>query len=106
MFKALSDPTRREILKILASGSLSAGEVSEHFQISKPSLSHHFSILKDAHLVRTRREAQTIIYSLNSSVLEDATRVLMDIFAVSDSDKSVANSEANLEKEAGYEPKT
>ena len=97
VFKALSDPTRREILKILASGSCSAGEVASHFDISKPSLSHHFSILKAAELVRTRREAQTIIYSLNSSVLEDATRMLMDIFAVGD--EQVALQEVNHEAE-------
>ena len=97
VFKALSDPTRREILKILASGSHSAGQVAEHFEISKPSLSHHFSILKEANLVRTRREAQTIFYSLNSSVLEDATRMLMDIFAVGDTEdpKQEVGHEAN-----------
>lgn len=97
MFKALSDPTRREILKILATGSSSAGDVASHFDISKPSLSHHFSILKEANLVRTRREAQTIIYSLNSSVLEDATRVLMDIFSVGD--------EQNSQQEVSHEAK-
>ena len=84
VFKALSDPTRREILKLLAGGSMSAGEVAEHFEISKPSLSHHFAALKAADLVTTRRQAQTIIYSLNTSVLEDATRMLMDIFALQD----------------------
>ena len=81
-FKALADPTRREILKLLAGGSRSAGDLAQHFAISKPSLSHHFAILKEANLVTTRRQAQTILYSLNSSVLEDATRMLMDLFAV------------------------
>ena len=83
-FKALADPTRREILRLLAERSLSAGELAEHFAISKPSLSHHFSILKTANLVSTRRQAQTIVYTLNTSVLEAATRMLMDIFAVGD----------------------
>ncbi len=80
VFKALSDPTRREILKKLASGSQSAGELAETFNISKPSMSHHFNVLKAAELVRSQREGQSIVYTLNSTVLEDATRMLMDIF--------------------------
>ena len=80
VFKALSDPTRREILKKLANGSQSAGELAETFQISKPSMSHHFNVLKAAELVRSQREGQSIVYTLNSTVLEDATRMLMDIF--------------------------
>jgi DNA-binding transcriptional ArsR family regulator len=80
VFKALSDPTRREILKKLASGSQSAGELAETFHISKPSMSHHFNVLKAAELVRSQREGQSIVYTLNSTVLEDATRMLMDIF--------------------------
>lgn len=80
VFKALSDPTRREILKKLANGSQSAGELAETFQISKPSMSHHFNVLKAADLVRSQRQGQSIVYTLNSTVLEDATRMLMDIF--------------------------
>ena len=80
-FKALADPTRREILKLLASGSMSAGELADKFAISKPSLSHHFTALKQADLVRTRREGQNIIYTLNTSVLEDTARFVVDLFS-------------------------
>jgi DNA-binding transcriptional ArsR family regulator len=80
VFKALSDPTRREILKQLTGGSMTAGELAERFDISRPSMSHHFNVLKAADLVRTRRQGQTIYYTLNATVLEEATRMLMDIF--------------------------
>lgn len=86
VFKALSDPTRREILKQLTAGSQSAGELASRFDISRPSMSHHFNVLKAADLVRTHRDGQTIVYTLNATVLEDATRLLMDIFHVQDSD--------------------
>ena len=80
VFKALADPTRRAILKALQRESKTAGEIAALFEISRPSLSHHFSVLKATDLVRTRREGQHIIYSLNTSVVEDAARVLMEIF--------------------------
>lgn len=70
-FKALSDPTRREILGLLKAREMTAGEIAERFDMTKPTLSHHFSILKDAGLIDSRKEAQTIWYSLNTSVLED-----------------------------------
>lgn len=70
-FKALSDPTRREILSLLKAREMTAGEISEQFDMTKPTLSHHFSILKEAGLIDSRKEAQTIWYSLNTSVLED-----------------------------------
>ncbi|MEM7020522.1 MAG: autorepressor SdpR family transcription factor [Pseudomonadota bacterium] len=84
IFKALSDPTRRNILKMLAKGDMTAGDIAEGFNISKPSISHHFSILKAADLVRTTRDGQNIVYQINSSVLEDATRLIFDIMNVDD----------------------
>jgi ArsR family transcriptional regulator, repressor of sdpIR and other operons len=80
VFKALSDPSRRKILKILQEGSRTAGELAEAFDITKGSLSHHFNILKAAGLVRSERRGQRIVYSLNTSVLEDATVLLIDLF--------------------------
>jgi DNA-binding transcriptional ArsR family regulator len=80
VFKALSDPSRRKILKILQEGSRTAGELAEAFDITKGSLSHHFNILKAADLVRCERRGQRIVYSLNTSVLEDATTLLIDLF--------------------------
>ena len=69
--KALSDPTRREILQMLRAGSKSAGEISEKFDITAAAISRHLSVLKDADLIRDQREGKYIIYTLNTSVLED-----------------------------------
>ena len=69
--KALSDPTRREILQMLRGGSKSAGEISEHFSITAAAISRHLSVLKEADLIRDQREGKFIIYTLNTSVLED-----------------------------------
>lgn len=69
--KALSDPTRREILQLLRAGSKSAGEISEKFDITAAAISRHLSVLKDADLIRDQREGKFIIYTLNTSVLED-----------------------------------
>ncbi len=85
VFKALADPTRRAILKRLQQGSETAGEIAAAFTISKPSLSHHFNILKAADLVRTERRGQHIVYSLNATVLQEALAMLLDIFPPDDS---------------------
>lgn len=70
-FKALADPTRRRILELLRSGDLSAGELAEHFDMTKPSISHHLNTLKAAGFVDAERDGQSIVYSLNTSVLQD-----------------------------------
>jgi DNA-binding transcriptional ArsR family regulator len=80
VFKALADPTRREILSRLSRGSMTAGELWELFPTSRASLSHHFNVLKSADLVRTERRGQTIVYSLNTSVVEDITAAVLGIF--------------------------
>lgn len=80
LFKALSDPTRREILKILRQGDLTAGEIAENFNISKPSLSHHLNVLKQADLVLDERKGQYISYSLNTSVFQDLLAWFVDMF--------------------------
>ena len=69
--KALADPIRREILELLKSGQLSAGEIADHFPVSAPSISRHLSILKEADLIRDTREGKFIYYDLNASVLEE-----------------------------------
>ena len=78
-FKALSDPTRREIVRLLRWGEKTAGELAEHFDMTKPSVSHHFSVLKQADLITSRREGQQIYYSLNTTVLEDLMTILLDL---------------------------
>ena len=79
LFKALADPTRREILRLLRAGSLDAGESAEQFTMTRASLSHHCNLLKQADLVRTERRGQHIVYSLNTTVLQDAASLLMDL---------------------------
>jgi len=69
--KALSDPIRREILEMLKSGRLSAGEIAEKFPVSGAAVSKHLSVLKDADLIRDAREGKFIFYELNASVLEE-----------------------------------
>jgi DNA-binding transcriptional ArsR family regulator len=71
-FKALSDPTRRKILQLLKESDLSAGEIADHFNISKPSISHHLNTLKQAQLVQDERQGQSMIYSINLTVMQEA----------------------------------
>ncbi len=82
VLKALSDPTRREILRLLSRGEQSAGELASSFEMTKPSMSHHFSVLKEADLIRSRRDGQQIFYSLNTTVLEDVLTHLWDHFGI------------------------
>ncbi|HEU0276550.1 MAG TPA: autorepressor SdpR family transcription factor [Rhodanobacteraceae bacterium] len=79
VFRALADPTRRAILKRLQNGALNAGEIGALFDITGASLSHHFMVLKQADLVRTERRGRNIVYSLNSTVMEDLTRMVLDL---------------------------
>ena len=72
VFKALADPTRREILRILRGGERTAGDLAERFDMTKPSMSHHFAVLKDADLIRSRRVGKQIHYTLNTTVVQDA----------------------------------
>ena len=81
VWKALADPTRRSIIRLLKGGSKTAGEIAEEFPMTRASLSHHFNALKSAELVRTERRGQHIVYSLNTSVLDDVATILMDLFA-------------------------
>jgi DNA-binding transcriptional ArsR family regulator len=79
VFKALSDPTRREIIRLLGRGEQTAGELSARFDMTKPSMSHHFAVLKDADLITSRREGQQIFYALNTTVLEDVMTRIWDL---------------------------
>jgi ArsR family transcriptional regulator len=79
-FKALADPTRREILRLLRRGEMTAGELAEHFDMSKPSVSHHFAKLKEADLITSRRDGQQIYYALNTTVVEDLLGVIWNLF--------------------------
>lgn len=78
-FKALSDPTRREILNLLRKGPLTAGEVVEHFDITGASISHHLSVLKHAGVIDNEKRGKFIYYYLNSSVLDDVLNWLLSL---------------------------
>ena len=78
-FKALGDPTRREILGLLRHGEKTAGELAEHFDMTKPSMSHHFAVLKEADLITSRREGQQIWYGLNTTVVQDVMAWAIDL---------------------------
>ncbi|NCI48536.1 winged helix-turn-helix transcriptional regulator [Sediminibacterium roseum] len=74
LFKALNDQTRREILELLKDGDLTAGEIADRFHISKPSISHHLDLLKQAELVTSVKEGQFIYYSLNTTVMDEVLK--------------------------------
>lgn len=78
-FKALSDGNRRKIIKMLRERDMTAGEIAEQFDMTKPSVSHHLSILKQADLISDERKGQNIYYSLNTSVLDDVIGWFLDI---------------------------
>ncbi len=80
-FKALSDPTRLAILRLLRRGEMSAGELADRFDLSKPSMSHHFAVLKQADLIASRRVGQQIYYSLNTTVVQDLLAAMWELFA-------------------------
>jgi len=78
-FEALADSTRRAILKRLRGGSLSAGEIGQAFQLTKPTLSHHFRVLKAAGLVRSERHGTKIVYTLQANALEELAAEILDL---------------------------
>jgi len=80
VFKALSDPNRRQILKLLKDTPLSAGEISRQFDLALSTLSGHFKLLKEAGLIREEKKGNHIFYSLNTSVLEEVLNLMMEIF--------------------------
>lgn len=77
-FKALSDPTRRKILELLSERDMTAGDIADCFNMTKPSISHHLSALKAADLVITVKEGQNVIYSLNSTAVQDIIKWFLD----------------------------
>jgi len=79
VFKALSDPTRRQILRRLSERNMTAGEIAEGFQISKPSISHHLTVLKHSGLVSDERQGQNIVYSINTTVFDEVVGWVYDL---------------------------
>jgi DNA-binding transcriptional ArsR family regulator len=79
VFRALGDPTRREILKLLKRGDMTAGELAERFPLAKSTLSGHFNVLRHARLIVSERRGTTILYSLNLSAFEEAMSAVLDL---------------------------
>ncbi|THD62964.1 autorepressor SdpR family transcription factor [Phenylobacterium sp.] len=99
VFKALSDPTRRHVLELLRDRPMTAGELADHFPVSKPTMSTHFAVLREANLVDAQKLGKTVIYRLKLSVLEDALLGFVGAFSAvaqaakpADDAASVANS--------------
>jgi ArsR family transcriptional regulator len=82
VMQALADPTRREILRLLRGRDLTAGEIAERFPLAKSTLSGHFNVLKHAGLIVPERKSTTIVYSLNTSALEESLAALFDLFGM------------------------
>lgn len=85
MMRALADPTRREILRVLRERDMTAGEIGALFPITGASVSHHLSVLKEAELVQAERDGRTIVYALDSTVFQQAVEELMNFFGIGDS---------------------
>jgi len=82
VFKALADPTRRRVLELLKSGPKTAGELSDQFPFSKPTMSAHFTVLREADLVDMQKSGKTVVYRLKLSILEDALLSFADAVGV------------------------
>ncbi len=98
IFRALHDPTRRAILRLLREGDLTAGEIAARFDLAKPTLSKHFAVLKAADLIAGTRVETTITYTLNVSVLEQALWGVLDAFQVDPQRKPKRSSHARLRR--------
>lgn len=88
LFKALNDKTRRDILEMLKESDLTAGDIADKFEMTKPSISHHLSLLKQANLVVDVRKGQFIFYSLNTTVMDDIAKWFVQFNAKSNKNES------------------
>ena len=93
IYKALADPTRRKILQLLRERDMSAGELADNFDFTKPTLSRHFSILQQADLIQGDKQGNKIIYRLNVSVLEETIMSMMDMFQIQLGENNVQQQE-------------
>lgn len=80
LFAVLGDPTRREIIRLLRDGSRGAGELADAFELSKPTLSHHFAVLRAAGLVRAERQGTRVVYTLQSNAAHDLAAAVFELF--------------------------
>jgi DNA-binding transcriptional ArsR family regulator len=100
VYKALADPTRRKILQLLRERDRTAGEIAEHFPYAKPTLSRHFAVLREADLIQGDKRANTIVYRLNVSVLEEALWLMLETFGVQAKETTTSRPKAAGENDA------
>lgn len=96
IFKALGDPTRRKIIELLQKKDLTAGEIADYFDISKPSISHHLDLLRQAGIVISIKEGQFITYSLNTTVFDELVKWVFDISQPSSIKNKTTNSKSKI----------
>lgn len=82
IFKALADPTRRRVLELLRKKPMSAGDLADHFDVSKPTMSAHFNVLREANLISAVKDGKSVVYHINLSVLEDAWMGFADTLGI------------------------
>lgn len=99
--RALSDPTRREILRLLKHGDFTAGELAEHFDLAKPTMSGHFNVLKAAGLIVSERSRTKVVYSINMSAFADAADAVMSFFAIDSEGRDLPVENATPEPSEG-----
>lgn len=92
VFKALADPTRRKVLELLRERSMTAGELSDHFPVSRPTMSAHFTVLREAELIEAHKIGTSIIYQLKLSVLEDALLSFTQLFGIGTGERATVDS--------------
>jgi DNA-binding transcriptional ArsR family regulator len=98
VFKALSDPTRRRVLELLRRGPMTAGELADHFDVTKPTMSAHFAVLVGAGLIQAEKHGRTILYRLRMSVLEEALLGFAQLFGLQVSHDDSAGAPAPAEE--------
>lgn len=98
VFKALSDPTRRRVLQLLRTGPLSAGDLAAHFEVSKPTMSAHFAVLREADLIDSTKQGTTVMYCLKLSVLEDSLLGFAELLGIEPRKKAKSSPKAESAK--------
>lgn len=106
VFKALADPTRRRVLELLRARPMTAGELADHFPFSKPTMSAHFAVLKEADLVEVQKNGKSVVYQLKLSVLEDALLGFAGTFGMGGGRAESAPEETHEREEANTEKGT
>jgi DNA-binding transcriptional ArsR family regulator len=99
VFRALADPTRRKVLQLLKQGPMTAGELAEHFAVTKPTMSAHFAVLTGAGLIQAEKHGRSITYRLRMSVLEEALLEFTQAFGLQITDRPIAATTPNPESQ-------